>query len=220
MMTNQRLIPPTMLYRFSAKCRSINRKWSDTKGINLDQSHQLPCFGQLDGRPLLADVRVGWTNDGLSVNLDVNGKRQSLWCRETQLVESDGLQIWIDTRDTHNVHRANRFCHWFLFLPDGGGSKRDLPIATMLKINRSKEDPKTLNQVKPKVIVSKRVGGYSLNLLIPGKSLTGWDPNEHRKLGFNYLVIDRELGHQSFSIGQEFPIAEDPSLWQTLELVD
>jgi hypothetical protein len=42
--------------------------------------------------------------------------------------------------------------------------------------------------------------------------------NDHTRLGFNYAVIDRELGWQTFSLGQEYPIREDPSLWGTLEL--
>jgi hypothetical protein len=41
---------------------------------------------------------------------------------------------------------------------------------------------------------------------------------EHPRLGFCYAVMDRELGWQTFTVGPEFPFAEDPSLWGTLEL--
>jgi hypothetical protein len=32
-------------------------------------------------------------------------------------------------------------------------------------------------------------------------------------------VIDRELGWQTFTVGQELPFVDDPSLWGTLDLV-
>jgi hypothetical protein len=32
-------------------------------------------------------------------------------------------------------------------------------------------------------------------------------------------VVDRELGWQTLTMGSEFPIDEDPSLWGSLELV-
>ena len=49
--------------------------------------------------------------------------------------------------------------------------------------------------------------------------LTGFDPEEHPRLGFTYAVIDRELGEQTFGVGRPMPYQEDPGLWATLELV-
>ncbi len=217
--TEEQLIPPTMLYRFEVPCHTVDATWNASSGITLGDACRLPTFGVLDGRQPFADVRMAWSADGLFLTVDVTGKQQSVWCRETQLVESDGVQVWIDTRNTHNVHRASRFCHWFLFLPTGGGSRRDAAIGTMLKINRSKDDPRTMNQVSPKVVSKIKHGGYSLGAHIPARALDGWDTAEHRKLGFNLAVVDRELGWQTLAIGPEFPISEDPALWQTLELV-
>lgn len=219
MMNDERLIPPTMLYRFALPCRKATSDWNSKTGIELDENHILPGLGTLDGQHRFADVRTAWTEDGLFVNVDVSHKQQSLWCRETQLIESDGLQVWIDTRNTHNVHRATRYCHWFVFLPNGGGSRKNSAIATMLRINRSKNDPKTLNQVKPKLVAKLKHGGYTLSAYIPRQALDGWDTAEHTRIGFNYSVIDRELGCQTLAVGTEFPVSEDPTLWQTLELV-
>ena len=70
-----------------------------------------------------------WNKEGLLFVLNVTGKKQSPWCRPTRMEDSDGLQLWIDTRDSHTVHRANRFCHRFQFLPFGGGHRLDEPIA-------------------------------------------------------------------------------------------
>ena len=49
------------------------------------------------------------------------------------------MQVWIDTRDVHNVHRASRFCQRFIFLPSGGGRKLDEAFGQSLPINRARE---------------------------------------------------------------------------------
>ena len=64
----------------------------------------------------------------------------------------------------------------------------------------------------------KRADGYVLDVLIPAKALTGFDPAEHPRLGFTYAVVDRELGEQTFSVGKPMPYTNDPSLWVTLEM--
>ena len=209
-----------MLYRFRLPCRKSPGSWNAKTGLTLDEAFILPALGTLDGKPRFADVRSAWSDEGLYFNVTVTDKQQSLWCRETQLMDSDGFQVWIDTRNTHNVHRASRFCHWFLFLPSGGGSKRESAVATMLRINRAKDDPKSLNQIKPQVVAATRLGGYHLSVFIPARALDGWNPEEHPHIGFNYAVIDRELGEQTLAVSSEFPVSEDPSLWQTLSLVD
>jgi hypothetical protein len=57
-----------------------------------------------------------------------------------------------------------------------------------------------------------------LEAAVTADGLTGYDPSEHPRLGFTYVVIDRELGWQTFTVGSEFPYQEDPTLWGSLEL--
>ena len=64
----------------------------------------------------------------------------------------------------------------------------------------------------------RRVDGYLLELCLPAAALTGFDPAEHPRIGFTYLVLDQELGEQTFTVGAELPYDEDPSLWAALEL--
>jgi hypothetical protein len=59
--------------------------------------------------------------------------------------------------------------------------------------------------------------GYRLEAWFPADSLVGFDPAAHPRLGFYSLVRDAELGEQFLTVGREFPIEYDPSLWQTLE---
>ena len=90
--------------------------------------------------------------------------------------------------------------------------------ASMLKINRSKNDPPTINRFKVSIASEVTQTGYCIRAFIPSGCLNGWDTDEHTNLGFFYAVVDRELGWQTLATGPEMPIAEDPSLWCTTQL--
>ncbi len=212
-------VPKNLLFRYRLPCRRIDGKASTD--LILGEECRLPHFGAFEGQDPFADMRLGWTPEGLLVSVEIGKKKQSLWCRQNEVLESDGLQLWIDTRNTTNVHRASKFCHWFVFLPTGGGPQSESPVATMLKINRSNEVPPTVNRREDLEVASKiSKQGYQMTVWIPASTLHGWNTDDHRNFGFNYAVTDRELGWQTLAIGPELPIREDPSLWQTLALVD
>jgi hypothetical protein len=179
----------------------------------------MPSFGELEDRPMFADVRLGWNESGLGLSVRVRGKKQSPWCRESRPEDSDGLSLWISTRSTHNIHRATRFCHWFVLMPQGSGRLSDRPTARLVPIPRARQEP---NKIAPDRLVirsERRVDGYVLRALIRADAMTGYDPQEQPRLGFTYAVTDRELGWQTFTIGSEFPFPSDPTLWGTLDLV-
>jgi hypothetical protein len=212
------LIPHRALFRFAAPCRYKQNLWSAAIG-SIDESFRLPSLSELEGQSPFADVRAAWSEHGLLFFVRVAGKRRPPVCDPRRLTESDGLQVWIDTRDTHNVHRASRFCHRFVCLPLGGGRRRDEPIADQLLINRARENARPVRPSDLKCRSQPRVDGYLLELGVPAAALTGYDPSEYPRLGFTYLVLDQELGEQTFSVGGELPYDEDPGLWGTLELI-
>jgi hypothetical protein len=215
----EHLLSPRLLFRFSLPCLRHEPLWPKG-GATLGPEFTLPALGDLDQDRRFAEVRAAWSPEGLAFTVRVEGKRQQPWCRDSRPDESDGLRVFLDTRDTHNVHRASRFCHGFIFMPAGTGRALDEPAAEPMLINRAKENAKP---VRPGVLQArreKRVDGYILDAFIPAVALHGFDPSEHPRLGFNYAVVDRELGIQSLSCSVEFPYAEDPSLWTTLELMD
>lgn len=211
------LLPSTFLFHFAVPCRYRRTIWS-AAGVKLEETHRVPSLGELDGQKPFADVRAAWNGTGLTFSVQVVGKKSSLWCRGTRLEESDGLHLWIDTRDTRNIHRASRYCHRFVFLPAGDGAQYQLPVAGWLPINRAKDNPKPVSSGTLQVRSLVQASGYQLQAHIPASALTGFDPQEHPRLGFCYAVVDRELGWQIFNMGSEFPFAEDPSLWGSLVL--
>jgi hypothetical protein len=215
-------IPNNLMFRYRIPCQRVELKTKSKtpKPIELDESYRLPHFGEFDSQHQFADMRVGWNENGVYVTLIVEGRELPLECRETAIMDSDSLYLWIDTRDTHDVHRATRFCHWFVMLPAGSGAKKDKPVATPAKINRSRETSPAFNRAK--VVIESKVTktSYKLSAMIPAAALNGWDPAEHRNIGFNFMVNDSELGFQTLALGPDLPIEEDPSLWHSLHLVD
>ena len=156
---------------------------------------------------------------GLAFAVSVSRKNSPVWCRASRPEDSDGLQVWIDTRDVHNVHRASRFCHRFIFLPSGGGRKLDEAFGQALPINRARDPARPVAAGVLQARSQVRSDGYRLECYIPAAAMLGFEPAEHPRLGFNYAVVDRELGEQTFSAARPLPYDEDPSLWATLELV-
>jgi hypothetical protein len=212
------LLAPTFLFRFATPCYYLpDIAWQ--KRTELEEKYSLPHFGGLDGKNPYAEMRCAWNESGFVFYARVQGKQQSVWCRDTRIEDSDGLQIWIDTRDTKNIHRAGRFCHRFGLMPKGAGRMLDQPVFSLLAISRAKESPREITERS--LLAKSRIfqNGYDILAFIPKDALTGYNPADHNKLGFCYAFIDRELGLQTFSVGAEFPLADDPSLWPTLELV-
>ena len=216
---SESLLAPAFLFRFRVPCRRTSALWAKGRAA-LSESHRLPALGQLEGKPEFAEIRAGWNEDGIAFSVQVGGKQQALWCRSSRLEESDGFQVWIDTRDTHTIHRASRFCHQFIASPVGGGTRQEEPILASVPINRAKEQPKPAPPSALHIYSEVKPHGYSLEFAIEAAALTGFDPGEHPRLGFMCAAMDRELGWQTFSIDSQFPFQEDPSLWATLELVE
>lgn len=98
-------------------------------------------------------------------------------------------------------------------MPIGGGPKRDIPVATTVPINRARQHPNPVSGKQLKVSGRPKPDGYELSGIISADALTGFDPTEYPRIGIWYAVVDRERGWQTFSLGPEFPVAEDPTLW-------
>lgn len=211
------LIDTGALFRFRFPLRRFKGTWSRT-GVELPENCKIPTFAELNGKRPFADVRGAWNEEGLFFTAQVTRKQQVSWCREGMAAESDGLHLWIDTRDTHTIHRASRFCHRFAACPIGSGKAGIDPFAYMVPINRAKEPPKSLGNGKLPVVSKRLPDGYWLSIHLSSDTLSGFAPQEQPRIGFFYQVIDRELGSQCWNLGTEFPIGEDPSLWGTLDL--
>jgi hypothetical protein len=211
------------LFRFKIPCGYIGL------GDELSELYRLPDLSllelssdELSGSGLggvSPDFRAGWNEQGLMFSVTVSGKKQSLCCKSIAPTESDGIQIYIDTRDVKDVHRATRFCHRLIFLPTVNDGSRPDPCAFWLPIHRAKAHPNPIDAKKINLQNEIFNDGYKLDIFIPQEVLTGFDPMEYSTLGFHFVVADRELGNRYFIVSPPFPYDNDPSLWGTLLLV-
>jgi hypothetical protein len=215
------LLPNRFLFRLAHCClyqKGIPVK-DDPALFDLPEACQLNDFGALDGRRSFADLRLGWNELGLAVQLAVCGKDRPPEGSASRLRGSDGLVLWIDTRDARTSHRGTRTCHQFHFLPTGGGSDGDEPVFSQAKINRALQDAPLCAATDVAFHCASARSGYVLRAFLPASVLNGFDPEQTSRLGVFYAVRDAELGDQTLSMDADFPYWEDPSLWGALELV-
>ena len=218
--------PKRFVFRFCFHCNYVPPSLRGETFNILDESFCLPRFDdwEKDHRKpdaptqlLPIDFRVGWNEKALLFSIRVSGKTQAPWCRLTHPEESDGVQVCLDTRDVRNVHRATRYCHRFAFLPAGNGTDGKEPAVLWFPIHRAKGHPNAVAVERIAVQSEIFPDGYRIAAKIPSDVLTGYDPDEHSRLGFHYSIVDKEYGNQPFLVGSPFPHDQDPSLWGTLE---
>ena len=183
--------------------------WSD--------ANRLPELMSIERKDTYAEVFLGWSDEGLYLGFDVKGAA-GLEVQPKRPLKGDGVQVWIDTRDVRNVHRASRYCHHFYFLAVGG--RDDRPVAGQMRIRRARAQGKPCD---PQMItVRSKVGkrGYRLSAHLPSEILTGFDPTDSNRIGFTYLIRDTRLGRQYWTADEPLPVAYDPSLWGTVTLIE
>ena len=216
------LVPHRFLVRLAHPCLYVKKMplgADDDHLLDLPESAALHTFAELDGGRRFADVRVGWNEFGLGVQVTVSGKSNDPEADADKPRSSDGLTLWLDTRDARASHRASRYCHQFHLLPTGGGADKDEPLFAQTKINRALQDAPLGNPADVPFRHHRLKTGYRLEAFLSGAVLTGFDPEQHPRLGVYYHVRDAELGDQFLGVNGDFPVSDDPSLWDVLELV-
>ncbi len=212
------LLDPTLLIRIKLKAITIDRKFGLRPETLPDEAILPSLSAELAGQPKFAQLRVGVGSNALFFQLDVQGKKQLPWCRESRLEDSDGLHVWIDTRNSREIHRATKYCYRLGFFPMGRGPKADQPFAGWAPINRARDNsappPDDLFAIRS-VLQSDR---YRLVAAVHFDALAGLDLQDFPVIGFYYGIQDRELGWQSLALQPTLPVAEDPSLWGQLQI--
>ena len=225
------VVPHPFLFRFSLPVRRSDSPSGEPKrgksvfgGLNLSADFALLDLSELRGVRPIGEIRAAWNDDGLGFSVLVRGKKHPPAAQEQLPTRPDGVQLWIDTRNTQSIHRASRYCHHFCFAPTGGGRDGNQPIGIQLPIAQAREV--TPLAAKGSLLVSAEIlsDGYRLDAWLRREQLQGFDPAADReagtptKLGFFYEIRDSELGDQTLTVDASFPFSHDPSLWSTLEL--
>jgi len=213
-------VPHRFLLRIAHPCRYVEAMpfRATDRLLDLTADDRIENFAAIDGQKNFAEVCLAWNELGIGLQVEVRGKQQLPVGNPERPRGSDGVTLWLDTRDARAGHRASRTCHQFHFLATGAGPEHDEPAFVQTKINRALEDAPLASAAGVPFKVHPKKSGYLLEAFLPVSALNGYDPDEHRRLGFFYAVRDDELGEQLLSLAPEFPFWEDPSLWSVLEL--
>ena len=180
-----------------------------------DAHSLVPELVSVAGKEPFAEMFMAWNDDGLYFAIQVKGK-SNLEVQPRRPLRGDGLQIWVDTRDVRTAHRASRYCHHFCFLPKGGSKGA---VGRQLRIRRARAQGRLCEPGKLSVASRILKTGYRMEIHVPASVLTGFDPEENSRLGFTYLLKDKKLGRQAWSSEEVLPVAYDPSLWGTADLI-
>ncbi len=212
------LLPPELQFRWILPIPRVDRLPGDGKPLwALPHESLLTIPRRLEDENIPVAWRVAWNPEGLAVVAEITGL--SKWsCNSDRPLESDGLQLWIDTRDTQNVHRATRFCHFLCVLPSGGGESGRDPVVVPVPIPRASQDSKLVDSEDFLVFSEHSPTSYRIAVWIPANTLTGFDPASQPRIGFFAQLRDKEIGTYPLALTAEFPFDGDPSLWLTLDL--
>jgi hypothetical protein len=216
MSTAENLIPSTFLFHFSVPLMEKTRLFQG----NLGAQYELPRLSSLSGNQSFSTVRGAWSRQGVRFEFHIVGRGAPLPDYHDSVEDYEGVWLWLDTRATHNVHRATKFCHLFNIFIHGRKEGEEGPVVMRSLINRAREQPAASD---PEAISAERRSGknsYIVDVHLPAKCLVGFDSNEYRQLGFFYAVRDSELGWDFWTAARQLPFTEDPSVWSTLDLCD
>lgn len=212
-------LPARQLFRFTVCCRRKSPLWTSS-GARLDESYRLPDLPSLDHSPSGLDVRAAWSEEGLAFAFELRRERGGV-PSPARSGSSDGpsVQLYIDTRDVRNVHRAGQFCHRYDFRMRRVASGRLAPTASWVPVPNAKAMPHAVPPDALEAVAKPLDDGWSLEVFVSRSALTGYEPQEFSRIGLQYVVYDPDVGTRVFSSGEPLPYASDPSLWAAVDLV-
>lgn len=213
------IVPPSFLFQYQLSIpRMDDLPRKKGRRLQLPDTARVFVPATMNEGAAGLDVRLAWNPGGLGMELIVHGKKQELSGRRHDLKHSDHVLVFIDTRHTANVHRATQFCTSMQILPSDEAADDD-PTVQFVDIAQQRGTHREQDAKKVVVAVESVSDGYRLELWIPAAQIPGFaETPEIGHLGFYVVVEDTELGQLPLSIGDDFPIALDPSTWLQLNL--
>ena len=215
------VIPATFSFRFALPVQRVDGLPRRGKQLlKLAEECQIFWPGSElgeSGSPL--KLSAAWNANGLAIAAEVSGKQHPAVSNVDRPDATDAVQIWINTRNTQAIHRANRLCHHFCLLPNGAGRDGVDSVICQLPIARAAEEAPIFSPDAFQIRSARRADGYFIEAWLPSECLNGFDPDVSSQLGFYAMLRDSELGDHCLTVDAAFPFASDPSLWQTLNLI-
>lgn len=214
MSTSSLPIPPRFLFDFTFPLRYCERRPAmDGSLKGWSNRERLPELFRVDDKMRFAEVWAAWNEEGLFVAMRIAQKGRPPMGDPATYWESDVLRLCLNLRYAPDVRRATRFCQQFFFMPVAGKGAKAGPAAGAAPFRRAQEESPPVDNAKLHVAAIVRKDGYQLEGFIPADLLSGFRPEDYPRIGFYYIVEDRELGKQYLTVGDELQWYADPSTW-------
>ena len=213
------IVPPSFLFQYQLSVlRMDDLPRKKGRPLQLPETATIFVPATLNEGSAGFDVRLAWNPNGLAMELAVHGKKQEISGRQHDLKHSDYVSVFIDTRHTANVHRATQFCTALRIFPLDE-EFNDQPTVQFVDIAQQRDTRHDHDAKKLVIAAGTYSDGYRLEVWIPAAQMPGFaETPEIGHLGFYVVVQDTELGELPLSIGDDFPIAHNPSTWLQLNL--
>jgi hypothetical protein len=212
------LVPNRLLFRFEFPLYHRASPAIDGDLSDWSDRYLLPPLGSLDNQSPFARTWMAWNETGLFLAARVDGRSGPFRCDPKQYWKGDNLRLCTDMRDTRDLKRGSRYCQQFYFLPAGGGRDGRAAVGGVAKVPRAAESAPTVPANLVQVASRRGAGSYTLEAHIPADALSGFDPQDHPRIGVFTMLEDLELGQQYLTVGDDLNWNIDPSTWATAVL--
>ncbi|MEZ5314976.1 MAG: hypothetical protein R3E91_02020 [Chlamydiales bacterium] len=184
-------------------------------GKTISKQHLLPNLSQIYGLSFFADLYMGWSEEGISIEVEMTERFNQPKFPDFKI--ADSIELFYDTRDIKTTGYNTRFCHHFYFLPEPVENNGSWVQAGEITKFRNEDKHELSDQDNLKI---KKIKNGQFRIFIPSKSLYGYDPLQFPRLGFTYRINRLNNDSQCFSADdRHFMIEQQPSLWASLRLV-
>lgn len=204
-------LDPISFFAFQMDCHAvINGK--------LEKSHLLPALAALSGSYSFAELFLGWDKNGLYCKAKIEGAFEQP--NLSNLLSSDSIELFFDTRDIKTSGFTTRFCHHFFFLPVAVEHQGEWLQAAEITRFRTEDRHELCDPSLLQVETIQNRKETLVNIFIPSATLHGYDPLQFHRLGFTYRINRKNGLRQNFSANSDnFSIESQPSLWSSLNLI-
>ncbi len=90
---------------------------------------------------------------------------------------------------------------------------RQFPATGTGTFQRAREEPPPIPTHLIRVASHVETDAYSMEAMIPAECLVGFEPHEHARMGFYYMLEDTDHGQQFLTVGDDLLWYADPSTW-------
>ena len=223
MQLNELLGDPSWLFDFGFPMLEFRGHVSNPEDLQweLSEEFEIPAFSSISGGKRYAEARIAWSGRGLFFHAVLNEAANKAAILKSVPSRMSLLSIYIDTRWSPGVHRANSFCHRFDCILNRPTSA--LPVSRahgeLSPIQRARSAPADIHPKDISVATFFNPQGYEIKAYLNGSSLTGYSPEEFQELGVFYTINDSALGNQVMARTLQSPYFEDPSVWCRTKLI-